>query len=348
MRPVVGPLHDGDERAAAAHDAAPPARFGLHWFGRELLRYPGIWRDVLLAALFIQLIALLVPLLTQVVIDKVITHRTLNTLSVVAVALAIATVFSAALAWIRQHLVLHTGTRIDSVLGAQVFEHLLRLPARYFEHRTTGVLVARLHGIETIRDFLAGAALTLLIDLPFMLLFAAIMFYYSPTLTAIALCVLVLLTALSAGFTPALRRRIDRQFLSGASHQAFLTEYVAGIETVKSLQLEGRLQQRFGALFADYLGAGLAAVAGLLLAPVTFIHPNMGFVALKAFPAAVLGGITSLPGALAGGLFLGVAEALAGLLLPEGVKDVVPYVLLMLALLLFPGGFAAGLRADGR
>ncbi|MDT3672381.1 MAG: branched-chain amino acid ABC transporter permease [Aromatoleum sp.] len=96
------------------------------------------------------------------------------------------------------------------------------------------------------------------------------------------------------------------------------------------------------------LGAGLAAIAGLLLAPVTFIHPNMGLVALKAFPAAVLGGITSLPGALAGGLFLGVAEALAGLLLPEGVKDVVPYVLLMIALLLFPDGFAAGLRAAGR
>jgi branched-chain amino acid transport system permease protein len=92
------------------------------------------------------------------------------------------------------------------------------------------------------------------------------------------------------------------------------------------------------------LGAGLAAVAGLLLAPVTFVHPNMGLVALKAFPAAVLGGMTSLPGALAGGVFLGVAEALAGLALPEGVKDVVPYMLLMLALLLFPDGLAGGWR----
>lgn len=90
------------------------------------------------------------------------------------------------------------------------------------------------------------------------------------------------------------------------------------------------------------LGAGLAAVAGLLLAPITFVHLNMGFIALKAFPAAVLGGLTSLPGALAGGLFLGVVEALAGLVLPEGAKDVVPYVLLMAALLLFPQGLAAG------
>jgi subfamily B ATP-binding cassette protein HlyB/CyaB len=246
-------------RPEAALDIdAPLRRFGLHWFVRELVRYPSVWRDVLLAALFIQLVALLVPLLTQVIIDKVITHRTLNTLFVIAGALVAATVFSAALTWIRQHLVLHTGTRIDSVLGAQVFEHLLRLPARYFEYRTTGVLVARLHGVETIRDFLAGAALTLLIDLPFMLVFAAIMYYYSPTLTAIALGVLALLVGLSIGVTPLLRRRIDRQFLSGARHQAFVTEYLTGIETVKSLQLEGQLQRRFGRLFADYLAAGLA------------------------------------------------------------------------------------------
>ena len=89
------------------------------------------------------------------------------------------------------------------------------------------------------------------------------------------------------------------------------------------------------------LGAGLAAFAGLLLAPVTFVHLGMGLIALKAFPAAVLGGLTSLPGALVAGIFLGVAEALAGLVLPEGVKDMVPYLLLMAALLLFPGGLGA-------
>lgn len=89
------------------------------------------------------------------------------------------------------------------------------------------------------------------------------------------------------------------------------------------------------------LGAALAALAGVLLAPITFVHLNMGFIALKAFPAAVLGGLTSLPGALAGGVFLGVVEALAGLVLPEGTKDVVPYLLLLAALLLFPAGFGA-------
>ncbi|THF63187.1 branched-chain amino acid ABC transporter permease [Pseudothauera nasutitermitis] len=89
------------------------------------------------------------------------------------------------------------------------------------------------------------------------------------------------------------------------------------------------------------LGAGLAAFAGLLLAPITFIHLNMGLIALKAFPAAVLGGMSSLSGALAAGVFLGVVEALAGLALPEGAKDMVPYLLLMGALLLFPNGLGS-------
>jgi len=251
----------GPERAAddAHDDPIAQEPFGLRWFGREMLRYPGVWRDVLLAATAVQLLALVVPLLTQVIIDKVIVHRTVNTLLVVAAALILATAFSSLIGWIRQYLVLHTGTRIDAVLASRVFSHLMRLPPRYFERRPTGVLVARMHGVETIREFLAGAALTLVLDLPFMLVFAAIMFYYSPTLTWIALGMLVVLIAASVAVTPVLRRRIDRQFLAGARQQSFVTEYLAGIETVKSLQLEPQLRQRYQALFADYLAAGFAA-----------------------------------------------------------------------------------------
>ena len=86
---------------------------------------------------------------TQVVIDKVVVHHTLNTLTVIGMGLAVFMVFSAAMTWVRQYLILHTGNRIDAVLGLKVFEHLLRLPPRYFEQRPTGVLVARLHGVET-------------------------------------------------------------------------------------------------------------------------------------------------------------------------------------------------------
>ncbi|TVO68424.1 branched-chain amino acid ABC transporter permease [Denitromonas ohlonensis] len=93
------------------------------------------------------------------------------------------------------------------------------------------------------------------------------------------------------------------------------------------------------------LGAALAALAGILMAPVTFVHPAMGVVALKAFPAAVIGGMHSLPGALAGGVFIGVAEALAGRYLPEGANHVTAYVLMLLALLCFPRGLFAGRSA---
>ena len=79
----------------------------------------------------------------------------------------------------RQYLILHTGNRVDAVLGAAVFDHLFKLPPRYFEHRPTGVIAARLHGVETIREFIASAAVTLILDFPFLLIFLGIMFYYS-------------------------------------------------------------------------------------------------------------------------------------------------------------------------
>ena len=86
------------------------------------------------------------------------------------------------------------------------------------------------------------------------------------------------------------------------------------------------------------LAAAVAAVAGLLLAPITFVHANMGFIGLKAFPAAVVGGFGSLPGAIVGGLVIGVVEALAGFYLPEGFKDIVPYLVVLLMLVLKPNG----------
>ncbi len=86
------------------------------------------------------------------------------------------------------------------------------------------------------------------------------------------------------------------------------------------------------------LAAAVAAIAGLLLAPITFVHANMGFIGLKAFPAAVVGGFGSLPGAIVGGLILGVVEALAGFYLPEGFKDIAAYVVVLIMLMVKPNG----------
>jgi subfamily B ATP-binding cassette protein HlyB/CyaB len=126
------------------------AQFGFRWFIPELLKHKRIWRDVLIASLIIQLLALGTPLFTQVIIDKVVVHHTQSTL--IVIGLAVFMIFSALLSWVRQYLILHTGNRVDAVLGAAVFDHLFKLPPRYFEHRPTGVIAARLHGVETIRD----------------------------------------------------------------------------------------------------------------------------------------------------------------------------------------------------
>ncbi|MBI3068022.1 MAG: peptidase domain-containing ABC transporter, partial [Betaproteobacteria bacterium] len=224
---------------AVADPEAAAARFGFRWFVPELLRHKRIWRDVLLASVAIQLMGLAMPIFTQVVIDKVIVHYAVSTLLVIAVALAVIIAFTASMNWVRQYLVLHTGNRIDAVLGQQVVEHLFRLPPRFFEQRPTGTLVARVYAAETIREFLSGAAITLVLDV---------------ALTVIALAILAAIVGLSAAVAPLLRARLNEQFLMGARNQAFLTEYVAGMETVKSLQMEPQLVGRFGDYRASYLG----------------------------------------------------------------------------------------------
>ena len=233
-----------------------PRRFGFGWFVPELLRHRAVWRDILIASLVLQLLALGLPLFTQAIIDKVVVHRTESTLIAVAVGMGIFTIATAVLSWVRQYLVLHTGNRVDAVLAADVFQHLFRLPPKYFHHRPTGVVAARLHGVETIREFISSAAVTLILDIPFLLLAVAIMFYYSGVLTFIALGFLLAIGVTSAAVAPIFQVRLNEQFLLGARNQAFLTEYIGGMETVKSLQFEPQLRSRYAGYLASYLQSG--------------------------------------------------------------------------------------------
>jgi subfamily B ATP-binding cassette protein HlyB/CyaB len=246
------------QEARASEPGLTDRPFGLRWFLPELLRHKAVWREVLAASLALQLIALAVPLCTQVIIDKVVVHHSSSTLLVILSALGLFIVFGAALSYVRQYLMLHTGNRVDAVLGMRVFEHLLRLPPRYFESRPTGTLVARLQGVETIREFITGAAASLLLDAPFLLVFLAVMLWYSVPLTLIAVALIGTLAAASLAVTPLLRRRINEQFLLGARNQAFVTEHVSAMETVKALQMEPQVAARFGLHLADYLRASFA------------------------------------------------------------------------------------------
>jgi subfamily B ATP-binding cassette protein HlyB/CyaB len=244
-----------EAKSATAKQMSTQKEFGFRWFIPELLKYKKIWSEVLLASLAIQLVGLAVPICTQIVIDKVVVHHTTSTLIVIGVALFIFLIFSNVMGWVRQYLVLHTGNRIDATLGHKVFSHLLDLPVRYYDHRPTGVIIARVHGVETIREFLAGGLVTLLLDFPFLIVFLAIMFWYSWQLTLIAVACLALISIISFMVTPIIRAKLNHQFMLGARNQAFLTEYVSGMETVKSLQMEPQLKQTFGNYLSTYLNA---------------------------------------------------------------------------------------------
>jgi branched-chain amino acid transport system permease protein len=111
-----------------------------------------------------------------------------------------------------------------------------------------------------------------------------------------------------------------------ASSQNQLAAYYMGIP----------VQRINGLVWA--LASAVAAIAGILLAPITFVHANMGFIALKAFPAAVVGGFGSLPGAIVGGLIIGIVESMAGFFLPEGFKDIAAYVVVLVMLMVKPNG----------
>ena len=245
-----------DEHADIAGFTPEKKAFGFRWFIPELKKHKSLWRDVLLASFAIQLVGLTTPVFTQVIIDKVVVHQSNSTLVVLGVALVMFMLFTSGMSWLRQYLVLHTGNRIDAVLGSQVFRHLLRLPLPYFEQRPTGTLVARLHGVETIREFVSSAAVTLVLDFPFLLVFLAVMFAYSWQLSLIAVGLLGLIALISLLVAPIFRDKLNRQFMLGARNQSFLTEYVCGMATVKSLQMEPDIDKQYGDLLAQYLAAG--------------------------------------------------------------------------------------------
>ena len=235
--------------------------FDFTWFIPSLVRHRWLLGEVLIASLFLQLFALLTPLFTQVVIDKVLVHKGFTTLHVLAIGMAGLALFDALLGGLRTYLFSHTTNRIDVALGAQLFRHVLALPLAYFEARRVGDTVARVRELEQIRQFLTGHAVTVVLDVLFTAVFLGVMWFYSPWLTLIVLGSLPLYAALSLVITPIIRARLNEKFTRGAENQAFLVEAVTGIQTVKALALEPPLQRRWDGQLADYVHASFRATS---------------------------------------------------------------------------------------
>ncbi len=239
-------------RAALAGELA---KFDFSWFIPAIVRHRRLLGEVLLISFFLQLFALISPLFFQVVMDKVLVHKGMSTLDVLAIGLLVVVLFESVLTLLRSYVFSHTTSRIDVELGARLFRHLLNLPLSYFQARRVGDSVARVRELENIRSFLTGNALTLVLDLVFSIVFIAVMLFYSVKLTLIVLAALPLYLALSLGIVPILRGRLNEKFARGAENQALLVETVSGIQTVKAGALEPQVARRWDEQLAAYVSA---------------------------------------------------------------------------------------------
>ena len=231
-------------------------RFELNWFIPALKKYKKLFAEILIISVFLQLFALATPLFFQIVMDKVLVHRGFTTLDILAIAFVGIAFFDATLGAIRNYLFSHTASRIDVELGAKLYDHLMKLPLAYFQNRPVGHSVARVKELDSLREFLTGTALTLTIDLSFTLIFIAVLWLYSPTLTWVVVGAIPLYILLSILITPSLRARLNESFRRGAENQAFLVESISGVETIKSMALEPKLQTRWEGQLAHYVKAG--------------------------------------------------------------------------------------------
>jgi subfamily B ATP-binding cassette protein HlyB/CyaB len=239
-------------------DEAP--RFGVAWFLPVVRRFKRILAEILLVSVFIQLVALVAPLFSQVVIDKVLVHRGLTTLEVLCIGLLVVNAADAGLNWLRTYTFAHTTSRMDAILGAQLFQHLLALPIAYFESRQTGQTVARVRELENIRQFITSSALTLVIDVVFSLIFMAVMFWYSASLTLVVVLSIPCYAIISLVITPMLRSRVQEKFQRNAANQSMLVENLSGIQTLKAMAVEPQVRMRWEEQLAAYIGSSLKVV----------------------------------------------------------------------------------------
>lgn len=245
--------------ASRASIAGELAKFDFSWFVPSVVKYRKLLLEILWVSLALNCFALITPLFFQVVMDKVLVHRGLSTLDVIAIGLFVVSIFEVLLSGLRTYVFAHTTSRIDVELGAKIFRHLLALPMSYFKVRRVGDSVARVREIENIRSFLTGNAITLVLDVLFSIVFISVMLFYSGWLTLVVLISLPFYFLVSAWVTPLLRARLHEKFNRSAENQAFLVESISGIDTVKAMAVEPQMVRHWDNQLASYVSASFRA-----------------------------------------------------------------------------------------
>jgi ATP-binding cassette subfamily B protein len=235
-------------------------KFGLNWFLPYLYKYRRVLIEVLIASFFVQLFGLANPLMTQVIIDKVLVQNSADTLQVLGIFLIVIALFEALLTSLRTFLFVDTTNRIDLALGTEIINHLLRLPLRYFERRPVGELSTRINELENIRQFMTTTALTVVLDAVFSVIYIVVMIFYSWQLTLVALATIPLFALLTALVSPIVRRQLRVKAERNAETQSYLVEVLSGIQTVKAQNIELRSRWKWQERYARYVSTGFKTV----------------------------------------------------------------------------------------
>ena len=231
----------------------PQVVFSLNWFWSAIKKYKLVLVQVLVASFIVQLFTLGNPLLIQVIIDKVISQRSLDTLQVLGIALLFVTLLEGILGSLKTFLFAETTNRIDQRLGSEVIDHLLRLPLNYFDKRPVGELGSRIDELEKIREFLTGQTLTTILDAIFSVIYILVMFIYSSLLTIVALLVVPIQIFITLLGAPLFRRQYRQSAEENAKTKSHLVEVITSIQTVKSQNIETISRWKWQQLYSKYI-----------------------------------------------------------------------------------------------
>ena len=215
-----------------------------HWFWGVVFQNWRLYRDSLLAALLINLFALGMPVFTMTVYDRVIPNRAEETLWVLAVGVMMMLAFDALLRILRGYILDTAGKRIDVTLSSKIMERVLGIgladrPA------SVGSFAANLRAFESVREFVASASITALVDLPFVLVFLLALVWISPWFVLPPLVGIALLLFASLVAQQKMQELVDLTQRAAAQRNATLVESLVGIETIKFMVAEGSIQRKW-------------------------------------------------------------------------------------------------------
>ncbi|MGB0127828.1 MAG: peptidase domain-containing ABC transporter [Rhodocyclaceae bacterium] len=229
--------------------------FGMRWFIPEILRQRQAFRDVIVAAMSMNVLALASPMFFQIVIDKVLVHQSSSTLAVLTAGVVVALLFDAAFGYVRQILLLAATNKIDMRVTRRAFAHLLSLPIDFFELSTAGVIARQMQQLEQIRHFLTGRLLFAGMDALALVIFLPLLFTYSVKLALIVLAFTGVIAAIIGILLPTFRERLDRLNSAEGRRQALLVETIHGMRTVKALAIEPMQRKAWDQISAEAITA---------------------------------------------------------------------------------------------